>query len=190
MGKHSYKLLIAATGSVAALKIPILLKSLTDESSYTFEVRLILTEHAKNFFDLSELPPEVLIYDDKSEWETWKQRGDPVLHIELGKWADMMVIAPLDANTLAKMAQGICDNLVTCTTRAWDMTKPLLFCPAMNTRMWEHPITAKQVASLKEWGHTEIPPISKTLICGDTGVGAMAEVSVIVDTIKKRSSNT
>ncbi|XP_063535955.1 phosphopantothenoylcysteine decarboxylase [Cydia strobilella] len=189
MEKNVYKVLVAATGSVAALKIPILVRTLLElnenESRYKFEIRLIVTEHAKHFFATSELPPEVLLFDDNSEWQAWKQRGDPVLHIELGKWADMMVIAPLDANTLAKMAQGICDNLLTCTTRAWDMSKPLLFCPAMNTRMWEHPITSKQVQVLTEWGHIQIHPISKTLMCGDTGIGAMAEVQTIVEEIRK-----
>ncbi|KAL0838569.1 hypothetical protein ABMA28_016670 [Loxostege sticticalis] len=187
MEKRQHKLLIAATGSVAALKIPILVKSvleLVSNQNDFFEVRLVVTEHAKHFFDPSELPSQVPLYDDKAEWDSWKNRGDPVLHIELAKWADVMVIAPLDANTLAKMAQGICDNLLTCTTRAWDMSKPLFFCPAMNTKMWEHPITSKQIAMLKNWGHTEIPPISKTLMCGDTGMGAMAEVPTIVNVIK------
>ncbi|XP_060803317.1 phosphopantothenoylcysteine decarboxylase isoform X2 [Amyelois transitella] len=181
-----FKILIGATGSVAAIKIPVLSKLLIDskEQGFDFEVRIIMTENAKHFFELSELPPLVDVYDDASEWNSWKGRGDPVLHIELGKWADLMVIAPLDANTLAKMAQGICDNLLTCTTRAWDLSKPLLFCPAMNTRMWEHPITSKQITTLKEWGHIEIPPIEKTLMCGDKGVGAMAEVTTIVDRIK------
>ena len=64
------------------------------------------------------------------------------------------------------------------------MSRPLIFCPAMNTRMWDHPITAQQVATLKSWGHIEIPPISKKLMCGDTGIGAMAEVETIVAKIK------
>ncbi|KAI8437116.1 hypothetical protein MSG28_010466 [Choristoneura fumiferana] len=183
-----FKVLVAATGSVAALKIPILIKKILETNDnnerYKFEIRIIVTEHAKHFFIASELPSSVPLYDDNSEWQGWKQRGDPVIHIELGKWADMMVIAPLDANSLAKMAQGICDNLLTCTTRAWDSAKPLLFCPAMNTRMWEHPITSKQIKVLTEWGHKEIPPISKTLMCGDTGIGAMAEVDTIVEQIK------
>lgn len=63
------------------------------------------------------------------------------------------------------------------------MSKPLLFCPAMNTRMWEHPITAKHVSILKEWGYVEIPPVSKKLMCGDVGVGAMAEVTTIVNEV-------
>lgn len=66
---------------------------------------LVVTESAKHFFDTADLPSEVVVYDDKAEWSAWKNRGDPVLHIDLGKWADMMIIAPLDANTLAKMAQ-------------------------------------------------------------------------------------
>lgn len=105
----------------------------------------------------------------------WTKRNDPVLHIELGKWADLMVIAPLDANTLAKMACGICDNLLLCTTRAWNFEKPLFFCSAMNTRMWEHPITKKHIDTLLSWGHIEIACISKKLMCGDTGIGAMAK---------------
>ncbi|XP_014369115.2 phosphopantothenoylcysteine decarboxylase [Papilio machaon] len=187
MDKKKFKLLVGATGSVAALKIPILIDSLLElnnKQQYIFEIYVVVTEHAKHFFETSKLPAVVKICDDAVEWISWKNRGDPVVHIELGKWADMMIIAPLDANTLAKMAQGLCDNLLTCTTRAWDMNKPLLFCPAMNTRMWEHPVTCKHIQTLKEWGHEEIPPIKKQLICGDTGIGAMAEVTTIVDRIK------
>ncbi|XP_068633453.1 phosphopantothenoylcysteine decarboxylase [Battus philenor] len=187
MEKRKFKLLVAATGSVAALKLPIMLNSLLElngKQPYIFEISTVVTEHAKHFFNKSELPPGIIIYDDETEWKTWKGRGDPVVHIDLGKWADMMVIAPLDANTLAKMAQGICDNLLTCTTRAWDMNKPLLFCPAMNTRMWQHPITSKHIQTLKDWGHEEIAPIKKLLICGDTGVGAMAEVETIINRVK------
>lgn len=103
-----------------------------------------------------------------------------MLHIDIGKWANIMVIAPLSANSLAKIATGLCDNLLTCIVRAWDLEKPLLFCPAMNTRMFEHPITSEQIAKLTAWGYNEIPAITKTLMCGDTGNGAMAEVDTIV----------
>lgn len=61
-----------------------------------------------------------------------------------------------------------------CTLRAWTRTKPLLYCPAMNTHMWEHPVTAEHIAKLNAWGYIEVPCISKTLMCGDTGLGAMA----------------
>lgn len=63
---------------------------------------------------------------DEDEWHEWSQVGDPVLHIELRRWADVFVVAPLSANTLAKMANGLCDNLVTCIARAWDFTRPLI----------------------------------------------------------------
>lgn len=136
---------------------------------------MITTGHATHFFNTDEIPNQVKLYGDDDEWSMWTKRGDPVLHIELGKWADLMVIAPLDANTLAKMAQGICDNLLLCTTRAWNMEKPLFFCPAMNTRMWLHPITCQQIDTLTQWGHIEVACIEKELMCGDTGLGAMAK---------------
>jgi len=69
---------------------------------------------------------------DEDDWRSWKTVGDDVLHIELRRWADIMVIAPLSANTLAKVANGMCDNLLTCVVRAWDWQKPLLVrscCP-------------------------------------------------------------
>lgn len=83
------------------------------------------------------------------------------------------------------MAQGLCDNLVLCTTRAWNFEKPLYFCPAMNTRMWTHPITAQHIQLLKNWGHIEIPCIQKTLMCGDIGIGAMAKIDDIVEIVLK-----
>ncbi|KAJ0176424.1 hypothetical protein K1T71_007603 [Dendrolimus kikuchii] len=187
MEKVSCNLLIGVTGSVAALKLPLLIQSLLDfnkEERYNVKIKIVTTENAKHFYDTAVLPEGILL-DDNTEWNSWKNRGDPVMHIELVKWADIMVIAPLDANTLAKMAQGFCDNLLTCVTRAWDFSKPLLFCPAMNTKMWHHPVTARHIATLKEWGHTEIPPIKKLLICGDTGIGAMAEVDTIAQTIRE-----
>ncbi|KAL3160492.1 hypothetical protein ABBQ32_010803 [Trebouxia sp. C0010 RCD-2024] len=63
---------------------------------------------------------------DEEEWHQWQKKGDPVLHIELRKWADLLLVAPLSANTLAKMAQGLCDNCLTSVVRAWDFSKPLM----------------------------------------------------------------
>uniref|UniRef100_A0A8D0ESI6 Phosphopantothenoylcysteine decarboxylase n=1 Tax=Strix occidentalis caurina TaxID=311401 RepID=A0A8D0ESI6_STROC len=131
--QKKYRVLVGVTGSVAALKLPLLIAELLKITGL------------------------------------WKSRSDPVLHIELRRWADLMLVAPLDANTLAKLANGICDNLLTCVIRAWDLSKPLLFCPAMNTAMWEHPITAQQVEQLKGFGYTEIPCVVKKLVCGDEG---------------------
>lgn len=84
--------------------------------------------------------------DDEKEWLMWEKLGDEVLHIELRRWADAFVIAPLSANTLAKLANGLCDNALTCTARAWDPSEaPLIAAPAMNTVMWEHPLTSQQI---------------------------------------------
>uniref|UniRef100_U5ESC8 Phosphopantothenoylcysteine decarboxylase n=1 Tax=Corethrella appendiculata TaxID=1370023 RepID=U5ESC8_9DIPT len=179
---NNKNILIACTGSVATIKLSTIINNLFEKNS-NLNIKIICTKHSKHFFNYDDIPKTVEIYSDEDEWSTWKSRGDPVLHIELGKWADLMLISPLDANTLAKMAQGICDNLLLCTTRAWDMKKPLLFCPAMNTRMWDHPITKQHIDILKSWGHCEIPCISKTLMCGDTGLGAMAEVDSIVNSV-------
>lgn len=174
------KVLIGCCGSVATIKLPLLANSFLKNGC---EVEVVMTKHACHFAPPKDVTPIVKVHLDEEEWTTWQHRGDPVVHIELGRWADIFVIAPLDANTLAKMANGLCDNLLTCTARAWDLQKPLYFCPAMNTRMWEHPITSTQVEILKSWGYQEIPCISKTLMCGDTGTGAMAEVETIIQTV-------
>nr|XP_046208089.1 phosphopantothenoylcysteine decarboxylase isoform X1 [Oncorhynchus gorbuscha] len=181
------RVLVGVTGSVAALKVPLLVSQLLELPGV--DVRVVTTEHAKHFYNPADVA--VRVYSDTHEWEVgyqtelWSQRSDPVLHIELRRWADLLVIAPLDANTLGKIASGICDNLLTCVVRAWDTSRPLLFCPAMNTAMWHHPITSRQVDILKEFGYVEIPCITKELVCGDQGKGAMAEVSTIVDVVNQ-----
>ena len=90
-----------------------------------------------------------VIHVDEDEWK-YEKVGDPVLHIELRKWADILLIAPMSANTLAKVAQGLSDNLVTCVARAWDVSKPFVVCPAMNTQMWVHPLTHQHVTLLRQ----------------------------------------
>src|SRR5436189_194001 len=78
---------------------------------------------------------------------SWR-RDDPVLHIELRRWADLFLIAPLDANTLAKLASGLADNCLTCVWRAWHPARPVVLAPAMNTLMWEHPLTRQHLRQL------------------------------------------
>ncbi|KAL9837728.1 phosphopantothenoylcysteine decarboxylase isoform 1-T2 [Geothlypis trichas] len=214
VAQEKFHVLLGVTGSVAALKLPLLVAELLKIPG--LEVKVVTTERAKHFYNAQEIP--VTLYGDEEEWQLWKGRSDPVLHIELRRWADLMVVAPLDANTLAKVANGICDNLLsscadkttarlercsrgmgrseeipalpwlllqTCVIRAWDLSKPLLFCPAMNTAMWEHPITAHHLEQLKAFGYTEIPCVVKKLVCGDEGPGAMAEVWTIVERVKR-----
>lgn len=100
--KVQKNILIGCTGSVATIKLPILVKKLVENEH--FNIRVVVTEHAKHFFQKEDIPSDVDIISDSDEWSAWKDRGDPVVHIELGKWADIFVIAPLDANTLAKLA--------------------------------------------------------------------------------------
>jgi len=108
-----------------------------------------------------------------------------------------MVIAPLGANTLARMAGGLCDDLLMSTVRGWDgsgildppregkRSKKIVVAPAMNTAMWFHPLTEKHLSFLAEWDWVEVlRPIEKTLACGDVGSGAMHDWDDIVKRIK------
>eukprot|EP00126_Sphaerothecum_destruens_P004248 Sdes_comp18070_c0_seq8m7470 len=162
-------LLIAVTGSVATVKLPNLIAKLL-ETTKNIQIKVVPTERAKHFFDVSQLPSTIQIISDSDEWSSFSTLGDPILHIDLRNWADIMVIAPLDANTMTKMSIGLCDNLLTCIIRAWDISKPIIISPAMNTAMWENPLTSRSLALLMELGcYYYIPPIHKTLACGDVG---------------------
>jgi len=218
------RILLGVTGSVAAVKAPELFLGLR---TLGHQVKVAPTEAALAFFDpapLVEAPSgaeagplqargQETVYLDADEWPRDRlfQVGEPVLHIELRKWADLLLIAPLDANTLAKLALGMCDNLLACVYRAWDPTRPLVLAPAMNTLMWEHPATTRHLRQLLEdhKGGTPlavgsdsvaaaindlcpalrvVPPQSKRLACGDEGMGAMASVEAIaavVDSLLK-----
>ncbi|KAJ1809675.1 hypothetical protein LPJ56_004503 [Coemansia sp. RSA 2599] len=180
------RVLLGATGSVASIKVPQLARSIIEkgeEHNLQVEIAIAASNSALHFFRREQLPAKVTLYTDKDEWSGWKKIGDPVLHIELRKWADICVVAPLDANTLAKVANGFCDNLLTCVLRAWDMSKPRIVGPAMNPMMWEHPITGAQLGSLRELGFVVVDPISKGLACGDVGMGAMAEPETIAGVV-------
>ncbi|CAF1683732.1 unnamed protein product, partial [Adineta ricciae] len=120
-------LLLGVTGSVAAIKIQELVQNF---HSNNIDTIVIPTEVAKHFLGLEDSwcshgsvneIKSPCYFEDKDEWSTWKTRGDPVLHIVLRDWADVLLIAPLDANTLAKISVGICDNLLTNVVRAWDL---------------------------------------------------------------------
>ncbi|XP_041503409.1 phosphopantothenoylcysteine decarboxylase isoform X2 [Microtus oregoni] len=106
--ERKFHVLVGVTGSVAALKLPLLVSKLLDIPG--LEVTVVTTERAKHFYSPQDVP--VTLYSDADEWEMWKRRSDPVLHIDLRRWADLMLVAPLDANTLGKVASGICDNLL------------------------------------------------------------------------------
>ena len=92
--------------------------------------------------NLEDGKPIKTYFKNQDEWDAWQKRSDPVLHIELVKISSLILIAPLSANTLGKLANGLADNLLTCVFRAWHFkTKPAIVAPAMNTYMYENPIT-------------------------------------------------
>lgn len=158
--------------------------------------------------------------DAEDEWKAWNRLGDSVEHIALRDWADLLIIAPLSAHTLAKIAHGLCDDTLSCVVRAWDFGhyssnnnsipgsgKPILLAPAMNTAMWEHPLTQQQLSQIQSfWRHTPdsavtntatssthdaatcgvviVPPQSKLLACGEIGVGALADVTAILQSVR------
>ncbi|KAK3405021.1 hypothetical protein EUGRSUZ_K01291 [Eucalyptus grandis] len=174
------RILLAASGSVAAIKFANLCHCFSEWA----EVKAVATKASLHFIDRASLPRDVVLYTDEDEWSSWSKIGDSVLHIELRRWADIMIIAPLSANTLGKIAGGLCDNLLTCIVRAWDYTKPLFVAPAMNTFMWNNPFTERHLMTVDELGISLIPPVSKRLACGDYGNGAMAEPSHIYSTVR------
>lgn len=187
MTEKTVNILLGCTGSVATIKIPNIVQGLKERFGNSAVIRLITTQNAKFFLpnDLSQIEVDK-IYTDDDEWSEWSN-NKKVLHIDLAQnWCDIFIIAPLDANTLAKLATGLTDNLLTSVARAWDFgnSKKILFAPAMNTAMWEHPVTQPQVNTLKSWGYIEIPPIAKMLACKTFGMGAMAEPASIVDAVK------
>jgi phosphopantothenoylcysteine decarboxylase len=205
-------LLLAASGSVATIKIPNILATLSQHPNLS--IILLLTTSASHFLSgqSSEQPslplssPNLLAtFTDEDEWAIPWVRGNSILHIELRRWADIMVIAPLSANTLAKISNGMSDNLITSVVRAWDTAgeiderKRIVVAPAMNTAMWRHPVTKRQIRILEEeWGvdieekgsregwFEVLGPKSKELACGDVGDGAMREWSEVVGVVEER----
>lgn len=203
-------ILLGVTGSVAAIRAPDLYRGLRELGH---SVRVVATRAALYFFAPRGWPPETLI-SDEDEWPRRSageryHRDDPVLHIELRRWADALVIAPLDANTLGKLAAGLADNCLTCVARAWDAQRPVIVAPAMNTHMWDHPATNRQLWQLAaDYGiatptdadsdviiaatqarHrmlTIVAPQVKQLACGDIGLGAMADVDAVVAAVQRR----
>ncbi|KAF8575050.1 flavoprotein, partial [Ramaria rubella] len=112
----------------------------------------------------------VHVWTDDDGWNSWTKIGDPILHIELRQWADMILIAPCSANTLSKLASSACNNLVTSVLCATAPTIPVYVFPAMKTQMYLHPLTAVHLSVLSDTlGYTVMGPIGKGLACGDTG---------------------
>lgn len=196
-------LLLAATGSVATIKLPLIIAFF--EKHPNLSIRVIITKSAAKFLagqsteqptveSLSSLPNVDSVHQDDDEWAVPWTREANILHIELRRWAHLLAIVPMSANVLAKMTGGLCNDLLTTVIRAWDTSvsnarePTILVAPAMNSMMWTHPLTAKQLAILKEewWWVEVLPPQSKTLACGDTGQGGMCDWKMVVGVIERR----
>ena len=165
------KILLAVTGSIAAYKSILLVRLLVKAGA---EVKVVMTPAAKEFVSpltLATLSKNPVITELVSN-ESWSN------HVMLGRWADVMVVAPLSCNTLAKMANGLCDNMFLAT---WlSATCPVVVAPAMDEDMWHHPATQLNLARLESFGNRIIPVDKGELASGLYGDGRMAEPEAIM----------
>ncbi len=174
-GKH---ILLGITGSIAAYKAAILVRALVKEGA---EVKVIMTEMAKQFITpltmatVSKNPILVDFYNPEN--------GDWNSHISLGMWADLYIIAPASANTIAKMATGIADNLL--LTTYLSARCPVIVAPAMDMDMYNHTVTGSNIQKLISEGVIVIEPASGELASGLEGKGRMEEPRVIAERIKE-----
>ncbi|HYM94064.1 MAG TPA: bifunctional phosphopantothenoylcysteine decarboxylase/phosphopantothenate--cysteine ligase CoaBC [Chitinophagaceae bacterium] len=165
------KILLGITGSIAAYKSPYLLRLLVKDGA---EVKIIMTSSAKDFVStltLSTLSHNPVLTDLFNE-ASWAN------HVMLGRWADVMLIAPLSCNTMSKMAQGQCDNLLLATYLS--VACPVIVAPAMDEDMWRHPSTKANLEKLEAFGNKIIPVEKGELASGLYGEGRMAEPEQIV----------
>lgn len=178
-------ILLAATGSISTGKLRLIIHKLTEiYGRDKAEIQIILTKAAENFVSRGEIPSHIRIWRDQDEWATWKGRADPVVHIELRRWGDILVIAPLSANTLGKIALGLCDNLLTSVVRAWNTQYPILIAPAMVSYAYNHPATRAHLKVIRdEMKWIEIlKPVEKVVgSYGDIGMGGMMDWNEIVN---------
>lgn len=174
------KILLGVTAGIAAYKTASLVRLFIKSGA---EVQVVMTPASKDFITpltlstLSKNPVHSTFYNKEEENELWNN------HVDLGLWADYMVIAPATANTLSKMTNGGCDNLLLATYLSAKC--PVYFAPAMDLDMYIHPSTVDSLKKLQEFGNVMIPATSGELASGLVGEGRMAEPEDIVDFIEK-----
>src|SRR5678816_674051 len=165
------KILLGISASIAAYKSIFLARLLVKEGA---EVKVIMTPAAKDFVSplvLSTLTHNKVLIEIAQD-DSWSN------HVMLGRWADVMLIAPLSCNTLAKMAHGQCDNLLLAAYLS--ATCPVVIAPAMDEDMWHHPSTKKNITALQEFGNIIIDVETGELASGLYGEGRMAEPEDII----------
>ena len=174
------RIILAVSGSISAYKAADLTSRLKKKG---YDVHVIMTEAAQAFITpltlqvLSKNPVHTDVMEEKS--------AERINHIDLGKEADLFVVAPASANTIAKLAHGMADNMLTATALALPSTTPKLIAPAMNTKMYENPITQENLSKLEKYGWQIIQPRETVLACGDHGIGALASVETIIKKVKE-----
>ena len=170
------KIILCVTGSIAAYKAAYLLRGLLKQGA---EVQVVMTPSAKEFISpltLSTLSGRPVL----SEFFT-RNDGQWNSHVDLGLWADLLIVAPATAATMGKMANGICDNLL--VTTYLSAKCPVMVAPAMDLDMFQHPSTKRNIELLKSCRNIIIEPASGELASGLSGKGRMEEPEVIVDMI-------
>ena len=181
MTLQGQRMLLCVCGGIAAYKAADLVRRLRDAGA---EVRVAMTDSAQRFVGaqtfqaLSGQPVRSSLWDAEAE--------AAMGHLELARWAQRIVIAPATANTLAKLAHGFADDLV--STLCLASTAPLALCPAMNHVMWRHPATQQNMAMLHARGVQVIGPDDGPLAEGESGPGRMAEPLAIVAALAARSA--
>jgi len=173
------KILVGVTGSIAAYKAAMLVRLLVREGA---DVRVLMTARAHDFITpltLATLSKNPVLTDffDPSDGN-WNN------HVDLGLWADAFLIAPASANTLAKMASGIADNLL--LTTYLSARCPVLVAPAMDLDMLGHPATVRNLGTLRSYGNTILEPSTGELASGLTGKGRMEEPEILVRALKDK----
>lgn len=177
MGIAGKKILLLVTGGIAAYKINFLVRLLVKKNA---EVQVILTPEAKRFVSeitlstLSKNPVYSEFYDQHGTWNS---------HVKLATWADLILVAPCSANTLAKMVHGLCDNLLLATYLS--ASCPILLAPAMDLEMYKHPSTEKNLKTAEGFGHHIIPAETGELASGLVGQGRIAEPETLLEEIEK-----
>jgi len=179
---HAKKVILGISGSIAAYKTPLLVRALIKAGA---EVQVVMTPSSKSFvapLSLSTVSNKA-VYSEfvDSEEELWNN------HVDLGLWADLMLIAPASANTLSKMAQATCDNLLLAVYLSAKC--PVYFAPAMDLDMHEHPATQDAIQRLISRNNIHIPAQEGELASGLQGVGRMQEPDQIVDFLEQDLSS-
>jgi phosphopantothenoylcysteine decarboxylase / phosphopantothenate---cysteine ligase len=168
------KILIAVTGSIAAYKVATLIRLFVKQG---VEVKVIMTKAAQDFIPVLTLATlsKSKVLTDLFEADIWAN------HVMLGRWADVMIVAPASCNTIAKMANGLCDNLLQAVYLS--ATCPIMLAPAMDEDMWKHPSTKINLLKLQHNGNIIIPVDDGELASGLSGEGRMAEPEFIIQTV-------